>query len=137
MNLTGDQRYFLTILGQTGFVRPDQVLPLLRINEPGKEPGHAEAMLHRLRILVDRIQLRRRGRELVHMGDFKHGDAGGVSLKRIFCKSLFHSLTTFVISNSSASPPVAPPASFLLHKTQWHTPGRQWHVPVCSSPAAS
>lgn len=51
MNLTGDQRCFLTILGQTGFVRPDQVLPLLRINEPGKEPGHAEAMLRRLRYL--------------------------------------------------------------------------------------
>lgn len=51
MNLTGDQRYFLTILGQTGFVRPDQVLPLLRINEPGKESGHAEAMLRRLRYL--------------------------------------------------------------------------------------
>ena len=51
MNLTGDQRYFLTILGQTGFIRPDQVLPLLRINEPGKEPGHAEAMLRRLRYL--------------------------------------------------------------------------------------
>ena len=34
MNLTGDQRYFLSILGAAGFVRPDQVLPLLRINEP-------------------------------------------------------------------------------------------------------
>lgn len=51
MNLTGDQRYFLSILRETGSVRPDQVLPLLRINEPGKEPGHAEAMLRRLRYL--------------------------------------------------------------------------------------
>ena len=51
MNLTGDQRCFLSILGAAGFVRPDQVLPLLRINEPGKEPGHAEAMLRRLRYL--------------------------------------------------------------------------------------
>lgn len=51
MNLTEDQRYFLTILRETGFVRPDQVLPLLRINEPGKEPDHAGALLRRLRYL--------------------------------------------------------------------------------------
>lgn len=51
MNLTEDQRYFLTILRETGFVRPDQVLPLLRINEPGKEADHAGAMLRRLRYL--------------------------------------------------------------------------------------
>lgn len=51
MNLSEDQRYFLSILRETGFLRPDQVLPLLRINEPGKEPGHAEAMLCRLRYL--------------------------------------------------------------------------------------
>ena len=51
MNLTEDQRYFLSILRKTGFVRLDQVLPLLRINEPDKESDHAEAMLRRLRYL--------------------------------------------------------------------------------------
>ena len=51
MNLTEDQRYFLSILRETGFVRPDQVLPLLRINEPGKEADHAGALLRRLRYL--------------------------------------------------------------------------------------
>ena len=42
MNLTEDQRYFLSILREIGFIRPDQVLPLLRINEPQKEISHAE-----------------------------------------------------------------------------------------------
>lgn len=51
MNLTGDQQYFMDILRETGFVRADQVLPLLRIYEPRKERNHAEAMLRRLRYL--------------------------------------------------------------------------------------
>ena len=88
-------------------------------------------------ILVDRIQFWRRGRKLVHMGDFKHGEAVGVSLKRIFCKSLFHSLTTSVISNSSAPPPAMPPVSFPFHRNRRHTPGQRWRVPACSLPAAS
>lgn len=45
MNLTEDQRYFMDILETAGFVRAGQVLPLPRINEPGKEPNHAEAPL--------------------------------------------------------------------------------------------
>lgn len=51
MSLTEDQRYFMDILETAGFVRTDQVLPLLRINEPRKELNHAEAMLRRLRYL--------------------------------------------------------------------------------------
>lgn len=51
MTLTGDQQYFMDILRETGFVRIDQVLPLLRIYEPHKELNHAEAMLRRLRYL--------------------------------------------------------------------------------------
>lgn len=49
LSLTEDQRYFMDILETAGFVRTDQVLPLLRINEPRKELNHAEAMLRRLR----------------------------------------------------------------------------------------
>ena len=51
MSLSEDQRYFMSILRETGFIRLDQVLPLLRINEPQKEPGHAGAMLRRLQYL--------------------------------------------------------------------------------------
>ena len=51
MNLTEDQQYFLSILRETGFIRPDQVLPLLRINEPQKEIIHAKALLRRLRYM--------------------------------------------------------------------------------------
>lgn len=51
MNLAEDQRYFLSILRETGFIRLDQVLPLLRINEPQKEIIHAGALLRRLRYM--------------------------------------------------------------------------------------
>ncbi|MCM1233107.1 MAG: hypothetical protein NC489_23550 [Ruminococcus flavefaciens] len=51
MNLTEDQQYFMSILQTAGFIRPDQVLPLLRINYPRKELPHAEALLRRLRYL--------------------------------------------------------------------------------------
>ena len=51
MRLEGDQSFFMTILRETGFIRADQVLPLLRTQEPWKEPHQAEAMLRRLRYL--------------------------------------------------------------------------------------
>lgn len=51
MRLEEDQNFFMTILRETGFVRMDQVLPLLRMREPWKEPHQAEAMLRRLRYL--------------------------------------------------------------------------------------
>ena len=51
LSLTEDQRYFMDILETAGFIRAGQVLPLLRINEPRKEPSHTEAMLRRLRYL--------------------------------------------------------------------------------------
>ena len=60
LSLTEDQRYFMGILEETGFVRTSQVLPLLRINEPQKELNHAEAMLRRLRYL-GRLTLSREG----------------------------------------------------------------------------
>ena len=109
---------------------PVQPLPQKKVCDPSiqarlyvvEEAGEKAEVMPRLcgnDVLIDRIQLRRRGRELVHMGDFKHGEAAGVSSKRIFCKSLFHSLTTPVISNSSAPPSAAPPVSFPLH--MWRT----------------
>lgn len=51
MNLMEDQQHFMSVLQKTGFIRPDQVLPLLRINHPQKELSHAEALLRRLRYL--------------------------------------------------------------------------------------
>lgn len=41
----------MSILRVAGFIRADQVLPLLRIYEPRKERNQAEAMLRRLRYL--------------------------------------------------------------------------------------
>ena len=94
------------------------------VQEVSKEPE----VVPRLRgndVLIDRVKLRWRGRKLVHIGNFKHGEAVGISLKRIFCKSLLHSLTTPVISDSSAPLPVVPPVSFPPHTVRRHTPGQQ------------
>jgi hypothetical protein len=49
MYLTEDQRFFLSILRESGCVRADQVLPLLRIKERYKEQYQADAMLRNLR----------------------------------------------------------------------------------------
>lgn len=51
MYLTDDQQFFLSILRETGCVRRDQVLPLLRLYERGKQPHQADAMLRQLRYL--------------------------------------------------------------------------------------
>ena len=50
MLLTEDQKFFLPILRETGWLRVSQVLPLLRIREPGKQAHQAAAML---RVLSD------------------------------------------------------------------------------------
>ena len=44
-----DQKFFLSILQETGFIRTSQVLPLLRLFDPRKTPRQAEALLHQLR----------------------------------------------------------------------------------------
>lgn len=49
MLLSGDQRFFLSILREAGCVRANQVLPLLRLYEPRKEQYQADAMLRTLR----------------------------------------------------------------------------------------
>ena len=48
MLLTEDQKFFLPILRETGCLRVSQVLPLLRIREPGKQAHQAAAMLRGL-----------------------------------------------------------------------------------------
>ena len=51
MNLTEDQRYFLSILREIGFIRPAEGVSLLGVAEPQKEISHAEALLRRLRYM--------------------------------------------------------------------------------------
>ena len=99
MNLTGDQRYFLTILGQTGFVRPDQVLPLLRINEPGKESGHAEAMLRRLRYLG---LLSRSSEGLICLPEFRDS---APDRERLFALDILLALAPAKLLQVSVQPP--------------------------------
>lgn len=99
MNLTGDQRYFLTILGQTGFVRPDQVLPLLRINEPGKEPGQAEAMLRHLRYLG---LLSRSSEGLICLPEFRDS---APDRERLFALDILLALAPAKLLQVSVQPP--------------------------------
>lgn len=49
MFLTKDQKYLLSILRETGDMRLDQVLPLMRLYDPQKQASHCEAILRHLR----------------------------------------------------------------------------------------
>lgn len=49
MYLFEDQKFFLSVLRQTDFIRPDQALPLLRLFDPRKTQGQAEALIRQLR----------------------------------------------------------------------------------------
>lgn len=44
-----DQKFFLSVLRQTDFIRPDQALPLLRLFDPRKTQGQTEALIRQLR----------------------------------------------------------------------------------------
>ena len=49
MLLTKDQQYLLGVLRETGWMRRDQVLPLMRLYDSAKEQSHCEAILRLLR----------------------------------------------------------------------------------------
>ena len=49
MLLTKDQRFLRSILRETGFIRIGQILPLMRLYAPEKEPHQCEAILRCLR----------------------------------------------------------------------------------------
>ena len=53
MYLFEDQKFFLSVLRQTDFIRPDQALPLLRLFDPRKTQGQTEALIRQLRIPQD------------------------------------------------------------------------------------
>lgn len=112
MNLSEDQRYFMSILRETGFLRPDHVLPLLRINEPGKEPGHAEAMLRRLRYLG---LLSRSGDGLVCLPELRN-DAP--DRERLFAVDILLALSPAKLLQVSVRPPYA--LCFLLERAGGH-----------------
>ena len=57
MTLTEEQRFFLSILRETGFIRGDQVLPLLRLYAPKKTAEQAEGLLRRLAYLGRLVRL--------------------------------------------------------------------------------
>lgn len=68
MLLTRDQQFFLSILRETGYMRRDQVLPLLRLHDPAKEERHCEAILRHLRYAGELIPL---GGELVCLPEYR------------------------------------------------------------------
>ena len=57
MTLTEEQRGFLSILREAGFIRRDQVLPLLRLHTPKKTAEQAEGLLRRLAYLGRLVRL--------------------------------------------------------------------------------
>lgn len=57
MTLTEEQRFFLSILRETGFIRGGQVLPLLKLHTPKKTAEQAEGLLRRLAYLGRLVRL--------------------------------------------------------------------------------
>ena len=68
MLLTRDQQFFLSILRETGYIRRDQVLPLLRLHDPAKEERHCEAILRHLRYAGELVPL---GEGLVCLPEYR------------------------------------------------------------------
>lgn len=108
MNLAEDQRYFMSILRETGFVRPDQVLPLLRLHEPRKAPAHAAALLRRLRYLG---LLARSGEGLICLPELRGGPP---DRERLLALDILLALAPERLLQVSAQPPY--PLCFLLQR---------------------
>lgn len=72
MLLTNDQRYLLSILRETGYMRRTQVLPLMRLYDPSKEERHCEAILRHLRYAGELTPI---GGDLVCLADLRERKA--------------------------------------------------------------
>lgn len=57
MLLTKDQQFLLSVLRETGWMRRDQVLPLMRLYDPAKAQSHCEAILRHLRYAGELIPM--------------------------------------------------------------------------------
>ena len=57
MLLTKDQQFLLGVLRETGWMRQDQVLPLMRLYDPTKVQSHCEAILRHLRYAGELISM--------------------------------------------------------------------------------
>lgn len=57
MFLTKDQQFLLGVLRETGWMRQDQVLPLMRLYDPAKVQSHCEAILRHLRYAGELIPM--------------------------------------------------------------------------------
>lgn len=73
MLLTKDQRFFLDILRETGYMRRDQVLPLMRLHDPTKGVPQCDAILRHLRYAGELVLI---GDELICLPELRqtHGD---------------------------------------------------------------
>lgn len=68
MLLTNDQRYLLSILRETGYMRRTQILPLMRLYNPAKAEPHCEAILRHLRYAGELIPV---GEDLVCLAELR------------------------------------------------------------------
>lgn len=68
MLLTKDQRFLLSILRETGYMRRAQVLPLMRLYDPSKQEPHCEAILRHLRYAGELIPV---GEDLLCLAELR------------------------------------------------------------------
>ena len=74
MLLTRDQQFFLSILRETGYMRRDQILPLLRLHDPAKEQRHCDAILRHLRYAGELTPL---GEDFVCLPEYRETQPDG------------------------------------------------------------
>ena len=80
MLLTHDQRFLLSALRETGYMRRDQILPLMRLYDPIKEERHCEAILRHLRYAGELIPV---GEELVCLPELRQRRPDGAMLRAL------------------------------------------------------
>ena len=80
MLLTHDQRFLLSALRETGDMRRDQILPLMRLYDPIKEERHCEAILRHLRYAGELIPV---GEELVCLPELRQRRPDGAMLRAL------------------------------------------------------
>lgn len=68
MLLTRDQRFLLSVLRETGYMRRDQILSLMQLFDPAKEERHCEAILRHLRYAGELIPV---GEDLICLTELR------------------------------------------------------------------
>lgn len=80
MLLTKDQRFLLSILRETGYMRRSQVLSLMRLYDPAKAAHHCDAILRHLRYAGELVPI---GEDLICLAEIRERKPDGEMLRAL------------------------------------------------------